>query len=59
MTWDTLGVVIGVIVGVIGLASLLSLGSFDRIEWVGDRGPEAILRGESFNGDNERFLSRN
>jgi len=43
--------------GVTGLGSLLSLFSFESIECVGDRGPEAMLLGESFKGESDLFRS--
>src|SRR5271155_4231862 len=45
-----------VVAAVVGLSSL-SLVSFENTECVGLFGPEVILLGESFNGDNDRFRS--
>lgn len=39
--------------------SSLSFVSLENMEWAGLRGPEVVLLGESFKGDNDRFRSTN
>jgi len=41
----------------LGLVSSVSFVSFEKIEWAGLFGPELILRGESFSGDNDLLRS--